>query len=234
MNKKVRRIKIRQTTQAALRQRARLWKFPDGNLQRGEKKKTRRDEDDGDEDGGRRWYELIYRGDERKLAERSRKMDETQTFQRASVKRTISSLRGGGKGARERGERRSSPFPSPYDRSNPFARTIDSLKRATVFSDFPPSRYLHIKISLTPSLKIILRLPFFFSPTLRSRRVSCNWRNVGKQYTPVCFSIFSFSLHFNKCVKLEYNWLVRKVIICARLYNIHDYFSSTIKCQMMD
>lgn len=101
-------------------------------------------------------------------------MDETQTFQRSSVKRTISSLGGGEGGGGEEEERRTPPFPFPYDRSNPFARTIDSLKRATVFSDFPSSRYLHIKISLTPSLKIILRLPFLFSPTLHSRRVSCN------------------------------------------------------------
>lgn len=66
-----------------------------------------------------------------------------------------------------------------YDRSNPFARTTlpDRLLEKSNGIFWLPSvqsRYLHIKISLTPSLKIILRLPLFFSPTLmRSRRIGC-------------------------------------------------------------
>lgn len=74
---------------------------------------------------------------------------------------------------------------------------IDSLKRATVFSDFSLPRYLHIKISLTPSLKIILRLPFFllppfpppsaFSTLMRSRRISLI--DVGKEKQPALFVV---------------------------------------------
>lgn len=158
------RIKKSTNTRAALRQAARLRKFPDGNLQRGKKKKKRLDETRMtvmriEVGGDTNWF--IGRGG--KGMNESSPRGPVKWMKRKLFNVPVSRGRFlfSGKGGEEKG---ASVFPLRF--SNPFARTtlpdrLSEKGNGIFWLSSMQSRYLHIKISLTPSLKIILSPSFF-------------------------------------------------------------------------
>lgn len=150
----------------------------------------------------------LIRRETNESSSRSRERDKTQTFQRP---------RCGGRDFFSIGLSLSLRPLLPHRRSSTLLHKrrsrIDSLKRATVLSDFLPwqRRYLPIKISLTPSTKIILRLSFSLSLTLmRSRRVNCNrcQKRKAAPHSSLCGTSANARNWNVSLERIERNWIV--------------------------